>query len=154
MKMHLTEVVRLPAAVIGSLLVIASSAYAGSVIATCGSSSGYRYDVGIANLEEDAWKEDAISDGATTFISSENGYDIILKDSYGAKTASEENATIDATDAGNGAYTFVVKYPQGTVVVYNLSASDGKKRKLIWAITRNGTGMGDLSGSMFVSDCD
>lgn len=127
---------------------------ASTVIAVCGASSGYRYDVGIPDMQQEGWQEDTITGGSTTFISTNDGYDVILKDAYGSKTATEENAAIEMIDGGNDAYTFVVKYPRGTVVVYSLSAADGKKRKLLWSITRNGTGMSDLSGSMFVADCD
>lgn len=127
---------------------------ASTVIAVCGASSGYRYDVGIPDLQQEGWQEDTITGGSTTFISTNDGYDVILKDAYGSKTATEENAEIEMIDGGKGAYTFVLRYPRGTVVVYSLSAADAKKRKLLWSITRNGTGMSDLSGSMFVADCN
>lgn len=127
---------------------------ANTVIATCGESSGYRYDVGIPNLQQEGWTEDTIAGGTTTFISTNNGYDVIFKDTYGSKTATEEGAEIEMFQGGNDGYNFIVKYPRGTVVVYSLSASnDAQQRKLLWSIIRNGTGMSDLSGSIFVSDC-
>ena len=126
---------------------------ANTVIASCGASSGYRYDTGVPNLEEGGWKEDAITDGSTTFLSTNDGYDIILKDAYGTKTALEENAKIDAIDLGSDAYTFLVRYPRGTVVVYGLSAPDAGKRKLVWSIVRNGSGVTEIQGSVFVAEC-
>ncbi len=126
---------------------------ANTIIAICGDSSGYRYDFGIPDLKEEGWEKDTIAGGSTTFISTSDGYDVILKDAYGSKTATEENAEITMFESGKGAYNFVVKYPLGTIVVYSLSVPNGQKRKLLWSIARNGTGMGDLSGSMFVSDC-
>jgi hypothetical protein len=127
---------------------------ANTVIASCGASSGYRYETGVPKLKEGGWKEDAITDGSTTFLSTNDSFDIVLKDAYGTKTATEENAKIDMVEIGSGAFTFLVRYPQGTVVVYGLSAPDAGKRKLVWSIVRNGSGITELQGSMFVADCD
>ncbi len=132
---------------------MAATSAANTIIASCGASSGWRYDTGVPNLEESGWKEDAITDGSTTFLSTNDGFDIILKDAYGTKTATEENAKIDVVEVGSGAYTFLVRYPRGTVVVYGLSAPDAGKRKLVWSIVRNGSGMTELQGSVFAADC-
>ena len=136
------------------LMTLTVPSSANTFIAICGGSSGYRYDVGIPDLKEEGWDKDTIAGGSTTFISTSSGYDVIYKDVYGSKTATEENAEITMFESGKDAYNFVVKYPLGTLVVYSLSAPNGQKRKLLWSIARNGTGMGELSGSMFVSDCD
>ncbi len=133
---------------------IAVPSAANTVIASCGASSGWRYDTGVPNLEEGGWKEDAITDGSTTFLSTNGGYDVILKDAYGTKTASEENAKIDVIEVSSDAYTFLVRYPRGTVVVYGLSAPAAGKRKLVWSILRNGSGMTELQGSVFASVCE
>ncbi len=135
-------------------IAIAAPSAANTIIASCGASSGYRYDTGIPNLEDGGWMEDAITDGSTTFLSTNNGFDIILKDAYGTKTATEENAKIDMVEIGSGAFTFLVRYPRGTVVVYGLSAPDVGKRKLVWSIVRNGSGMTELQGSVFVAECN
>jgi hypothetical protein len=142
------------AIVVASLsIAMAATSAANTIIASCGASSGWRYDTGVPNLEESGWKEDAITDGSTTFLSTNDGFDIILKDAYGTKTATEENAKIDVVEVGSGAYTFLVRYPRGTVVVYGLSAPDAGKRKLVWSIVRNGSGMTELQGSVFAADC-
>jgi hypothetical protein len=127
---------------------------ANTVIASCGASSGWRYDTGVSNLEEGGWKEDAITDGSTIFLSTGSGFDVVLKDAYGTKTALEENAKIDVIEVGSDAYTFLVRYPRGTVVVYGLSAPAAGKRKLVWSILRNGSGMTELQGSVFASVCE
>ena len=135
-------------------MTLAVPSSANTVIAICGESTGYRYDVGIPDLQQEGWQQDTITGGSTTFISTNNGYDVVVKDAHGSKMATEEDAEIELIGANNDAYTFVVKYPRGTVVVYSLSAPSGQKRKLLWSVTRNGTGLRDLQGSMFVSDCD
>lgn len=127
---------------------------ANTVIASCGASSGYRYSSGVPNLEAGGWKEDTITDGSTIFLSTEGGFDVILKDAYGTKTALEEDAKIDVIEVGSDAYTFLVRYPRGTVVVYGLSAPDAGKRKLVWSVVRNGSGMTELQGSVFASMCE
>jgi hypothetical protein len=134
--------------------IIAQYSHAQQLITTCGASKGKAYYL---EPTHQGWVDDGISGGTLTFFRYPNGdYDLLFKDTVGARSAREDGGTVSKIFGdGSKLLTLGVTYAKTSVVeVYQLTLDVNGRGTLIWSNLKNRSGpIGVTRGMVMTSNC-
>lgn len=139
----------LVALVASAAFVAVSSPTLAQVVASCGASSGYSYNLPgpITPAEQAGWTADTISKGGVQLMKDGESFDIIYTDALGGRSAKADGGTVVGYAAAAG-FLVIVAYPS-VIETYQFNFDSNQ---MLW--TQNKAHPLSRKLAAFVSNCE